>query len=333
MVFSSYAFNDANVKSATATKAFTVTAASVTPSKPRAYLIDVGIDTYADPPLHLDFAVADAKALSNSLSRALADHYDVRPIQLLGIASADAAGTKEGLVTVLRRLAGLPGGTDLPIPGLSATQRARPEDIVLLTFSGHGTTSSSGRFNLLFGNYDGRDPDDPSAPGALDDQTLALEMAGVDAGEIVVVIDACQSATAIDADGFKPGPLGARGFGQMAYDKRIRVLAATQANDVALEATQVGHGLLTYALAIEGLDRRKADFQPKDGSITISEWLAYGAKRVPALAEAVQSGEAIARDIKVVHLGRHVAQEPRLFDDARRPSTIQLTGTTGAQNP
>ncbi len=54
--------------------------------------------------------------------------------------------------------------------------------------------------------------------------------------------------------------MGSRGLGQLAYDKAMRVLAASQADDVALEA-QVkgeGHGLLTYALVREGLLGRKA---------------------------------------------------------------------------
>lgn len=324
--FSCYAFNDANVKSETSAKTFTAAALTTTPPKPRAYLINVGIDAYQDATLQLDFAVDDAKALSNSLGRALASQYEVHAVQLLGVSAADQAGTSEALVSVLRKLSGIPGGAGFPPAGSSAMDRARPEDIVILTFSGHGITSSNGRFNLLFGNYDGRDPDNPSTPGVIDDLAIAREIAGVDACEIVVIIDACQSAAAIDAGDFKPGPLGARGFGQMAYDKRIRVLAGTQANDVALEASQVGHGLLTYALVVEGLDQGKADFQPRDGSLSISEWLAFGAIRVPALADALESGEALSRGIKRTRLGRtrRIAQQPRLFDDSRVPSTVKL---------
>src|SRR6185503_6290727 len=81
----------------------------------------------------------------------------------------------------------------------------------------------------------------------------------IDAGEMVLVVDTCHSAAAIEAGGFKPGPMGSRGMGQLAYDKGIRVLAASQADDVALEINRLRHGLLTYALMHDGLERGQAD--------------------------------------------------------------------------
>jgi hypothetical protein len=46
---------------------------------------------------------------------------------------------------------------------------------------------------------------------------------------MVMILDACYSAASIESADFKPGPMGSRGLGQLAYDKRIRVLAASQA--------------------------------------------------------------------------------------------------------
>jgi hypothetical protein len=36
-------------------------------------------------------------------------------------------------------------------------------------------------------------------------------------------------------------------------------------------------------LVVDGLDGQKADFQPKDGRVTLGEWLAYAEERVPDL--------------------------------------------------
>ena len=71
---------------------------------------------------------------------------------------------------------------------------------------------------------------------------------------------AATSAATVEQPGFKPGPMGSRGLGQLAYDKAMRVLAASAADDVALEALVKGegNGLLTYALVREGLMRSKA---------------------------------------------------------------------------
>ena len=51
-----------------------------------------------------------------------------------------------------------------------------------------------------------------------------------------MIVDACHSAASVDEAGFKPGPMGSRGLGQLAYDKGMRILAASQADDVALES-------------------------------------------------------------------------------------------------
>jgi hypothetical protein len=110
---------------------------------------------------------------------------------------------------------------------------------------------------------------------------------------MILVIDACHSAAVVEQPWFKPGPMGSRGLGQLAYDKRMRVLAASQADDFAIEAGELRQGLLTYALTKDGLEAKEADFQPKDGKITLGEWLAYGAERVPQLHEKIRKREPI----------------------------------------
>ena len=47
------------------------------------------------------------------------------------------------------------------------------------------------------------------------------------------------------------------GLGQLAYDKRMRVLAASQADQTAQETQELGQGVLTYVLLTDGLERRR----------------------------------------------------------------------------
>src|SRR5205814_1846713 len=101
--------------------------------------------------------------------------------------------------------------------------------------------------------------------------------------------DACHSAASVP-EGFKPGPMGDRGLGQLAYDKGMQILAATQADDVALESEKLGQGLLTYALVNDGLKARKAAADGK-GPITIGNWLHYAERRVPELYADIQTGK------------------------------------------
>ena len=185
---------------------------------------------------------------------------------------------------------------------------------------------------------------------AISSEELGAWLRDVDAGELVMVVDACHSAASVQGEGFKPGPMGSRGLGQLAYDKGMRILTSTQADDVALESHLVEQGLLTYALTREAVESWQADALPHDNRITVAEWLGYGTARVPALHAEVekrlaemQSGEKAAgasvlgddEKTRVVVLARGGpqnsngrgltvsgqsgrAQQPALFDFARR---------------
>lgn len=156
---------------------------------------------------------------------------------------------------------------------------------------------------------------------AISSDELAGWLRGVDAGQIVLVIDACQSAAAVEALGFKPGPMGSRGLGQLAYDKKALVLAASQSSAVALESDRLRHGLLTYALVRDGLEQGSADFDRVDGVIEVEEWLRYALDRVPSLEAEVAAGGT--RGVEVVgDLKADPLQRPSLFDFSRRPSRV-----------
>ncbi len=153
-------------------------------------------------------------------------------------------------------------------------------------------------------------------------------------GEMVMIVDACHSAASVGED-FKPGPMGSRGLGQLAFDKGMRILAATQSDDVALESDLIKQGLLSYALVRDGLDDHQADYKPKDRKITLDEWLSYGVDRVPRLAEEVISGKVIAsrgkgKDRAAFRVSggesmkKRTFQTPSLFDFRRKTRGDEL---------
>jgi hypothetical protein len=117
--------------------------------------------------------------------------------------------------------------------------------------------------------------------------------------------------------------MGSRGLGQLAYDKGMRILAASQADSVALESANLKHGLLTYALVNEGLEAARADFKPKDGTIWLSEWLAYGVDRLPKLlAEKLAQRDLVPATLRDKPLAS-VLEQPSLFDFAKhRPDMV-----------
>jgi hypothetical protein len=148
-----------------------------------------------------------------------------------------------------------------------------------------------------------------------------------------MVVDACHSAATVAGEGFKPGPMGSRGLGQLAYDKGMKVLAASQADDVAVESSQLKQGLLTYALVRDGIEARQADFKPKDGVIGLGEWLEYGADRVPKLYQQLREGkvetygrgEKVRGTIPANETGRRPEQKPALFDFGKKRNDVALS--------
>ncbi|MFY9571899.1 MAG: hypothetical protein WAV20_10915, partial [Blastocatellia bacterium] len=89
------------------------------------------------------------------------------------------------------------------------------------------------------------------------------------------------------------------------------ILTAAQGYQAALEAAELGHGFLTYALVEEGLKKGAADIEPKDGRILIREWVDYAVARVPEMQAAALQG---ARGLKIVY----VPGEEKISDPAKR---------------
>jgi uncharacterized caspase-like protein len=237
----------------------------------------------------LGFAKKDARLLRDGLTAALekAGVYEVVSVLLASNpedGEVAASPTKGNLHTMLDLVAGRTVQADrleeIPEAIRAALRPARPEDVVLLAFSGHGF-ADGGEFYLV--PYD----TGPDATARIDaglrqrcisGRELAGWLRGVDAGPMALVVDACYSSAAVEGGGFKPAPLGGGGLGQLAYDKRMRVLAATQADNVAYARRK---GLLTEALE-EGLKGGRAAPQ---GRLSLAALLSYAAERVPGLYE------------------------------------------------
>jgi WD40 repeat protein len=338
VLFTAYAFNEDRVKSATATLRYPL-ASEMAARDAKAYVVAIGANSYEAEKRELQFAVRDAEVMRESLSKL--DDYKVVPISLPSD-GRDPTGwhaTKANIRAVLSKLAGKPTSPGLlaGVSGADQLSQATPDDVVIITFSGHGYTAENGTFYLLPSDS-GQDLDLAGQPETLakfiSSEELSEWLRPIDAGQMAMIIDACHSAASVDRPGFKPGPMGDRGLGQLAYDKAMRILAASQADDVALESMNLKQGLLTYALVHEGLafgprGQRAADAN-LDGKLTLAEWLRYGEQRTPALFEDIRAGRKdaayVGRDPVVVpDFRRKVAdhaQTPSLFDFARQDSVV-----------
>lgn len=344
--FSAYAFNEDRIKSNTSRLSYAVPE-RLAPRKSRAYVICLGVNLYDDPKWNLSFAAEDARLVQTTVKDCLVrgrDFAEIVTVPLLSEIGGSAhqgnqrTATKANVKAVLDCLCGRSrGGVDLShIPNGARLQKATPDDFVLLSFSCHGEADRRGNFYLL--------PCDIGANATpatealyrrcISSNDLTQWLRDLDAGEIVMIVDACHSAASVDDGKFKPGPMGSRGLGQLAYDKGMRILAATQASDMAIESQLIRHGLLTYALIKEGLIARNADWKPKDGAIDVEEWLSYAVKRVPTLYEEVISnriqsaGKGLEQPKPILssRLQTHKrrVQKPVLFDFTRAQRRIML---------
>ena len=72
---------------------------------------------------------------------------------------------------------------------------------------------------------------------------------------------------------------------------------------------------------------KMADIRPRDGRITLAEWLAYGSQRVPRLAREIARGKLPAladRGLGVPDREESIAQQPSLFDFTRDDADVVL---------
>ncbi len=295
--FSAYAFNHDRVKSITARDSSLTLAPKPGRPRPKAFVVSVGVNGYTAASRNLRFAVNDATAMSRALSKL--EGFEV--VTVLLTSEPDPASwraTKASIREALARLAGQGAtpGTLARVAGAARLRKAGPDDLVLFSFSGHGHTARDGSFYLLAS--DSGPAEATISPASLatfiSSEDLSHWFGPIDAGQLAIVIDACHAGASVEQAGFKPGPMGDRGLGQLAYDKGMLILAASQADDVAIESGQLKQGLLTYALTHDGL-RRVSRHAPSlradhnaNGELTLREWLAYGEQRTPALYAEVR---------------------------------------------
>ncbi|AXI49116.1 hypothetical protein C1J03_23665 (plasmid) [Sulfitobacter sp. SK012] len=299
-VFSTYAFNNDRIKSETEARLFE-SLGQETETQRQAYVIAVGVNAYANPSWNLSYAASDAEANTQLISQGLEASGDFEKIHRIALISRDDGqpqlARRDVIEAVLRRIAGLPLPDDLPQDVLEIAMTfppARPQDLVYLALAGHGLATQDGQFHFFTQEFGagttGRMIDDTTLNNTLNSDRLADLLMQIDVRDMLLVIDACNSAASVEGGGFKPGPMGSRGLGQLAYDKSMRVLAASQSEELALESDQLLHGALSYAMLREGLEAEHADRAPKDGATSFSELFEFTTQRVPLLYSELQTG-------------------------------------------
>src|SRR5262249_10637364 len=177
-----------------------------------AYIVIAGINHYSNSQYDLKFAVADAQAFGETLKAAQNQLGNFSAVEIIQLLNGDA--TRANILAVLNRLGGVeadaPQGLESMWPRVHAAQ---PEDAVVLYFAGHGTSRDS-RFYLVPHDLGYQGPiDGLDAAGlnsmlshSISDLDLESSFERIDAGDLVMVIDACNSGQALESEEKRRGP-------------------------------------------------------------------------------------------------------------------------------
>ena len=222
------------------------------------HMLVVGVDQYRQRELDLDFSKADATTLSKAIGQGASPVYESIVLQTLVDKQATRAGISQAL---------------------SALNGASPQDSIVLILAGHGVLDREEWFFL---------PHDVNTKqiqqSAVSAKSIQEALVASPAKRILLMVDACHSGGGVDT--FNQYRDFQRRFAQqMGRATGIAVLTAARRDQLAAEASQLGHGLFSY-VALEGL-KGAADASPKDGTITAHELAMYVGERMPKQAELI----------------------------------------------
>lgn len=236
-----------------------------------AYLLVIGINDYSPKDAKLRYAVPDAKLARQKLESSLAatgQYAGIGPALLLD-GDATAANILKGLRILAASEAGVTQGP------LAALKKSAPSDTVFVYFAGHGGGFAKDYRLIAADGTVGKE----ITQGTVSATQIRDTLEPLQADRAVIIIDACESGQALDQVDARAGPLAGRSLAQLAYDKAIFVISASQSREAAIELQRLGHGVFSWILFDRGFEA--AADENRDGFTTIREWLAFAQSETP----------------------------------------------------
>lgn len=328
---SAYAFNEDNIKSLTVSSDFSLPETINEPAV--AYVISIGVNNFQNTLWDLNYASQDANALNKHLVETFERSNNVEKVIGVKLTSDkdETKPTKAIIQAIFAKLSGqyIDSNIERQHPELQKLSRVRPQDTVIFTYAGHGYAAKNGQFHMYPWDIletDKRVVSQDFLASTINSDELESMLRHVDSERFLMVIDACNSAASVQGREFRPGPMSSAGLGQLAYNKRMMILTASQAEEFALENKTLKHGLLTFSLVEEGLLDKRADHLPKDKQIFAREWFNYALNRVPVLYSEIAAGGLNSTDSRGIRVEANTdyiekaatvkkeTQQPGIFD-------------------
>lgn len=228
------------------------------------HILSVGINQYQNASYNLNYAKPDAQAFTEKLAQNGKTIFkSVNRIEIY-----DTEATKENIEKGFK----------------SIIARAKPEDVFLFYYAGHGTLDEEHNeeyylvptdITKLYG-----DPAQLQAKGI-----SATELRGyltqVKSQKQIILMDACHSGGAIKSMTVRSAAADEKAIVQLARSSGVVMIASSGTKQFATEFEALKHGVFTYAL-LEALDG-KAD--NGDRKITVNELKLFMEERVPELTK------------------------------------------------
>ncbi|KKX47288.1 caspase domain-containing protein [Sphingobacterium sp. IITKGP-BTPF85] len=257
--------------------------------------IFIGIDRFQSPSINwLSCAKRDAVALHSLFS----DNID-GDFQLIH----DENATRDNIESKIKLLS-----------------NCSEKDIVIFSFSGHGTT------NHKLVTYDTKINDIESSTISLD--TLAEWFNNIPAKQLICIIDCCFSggmgAKALEVNNSRQLRSGEELIKQFSGSGRI-ILTASKASEPAWENGKLGHGLLTYHLleALQGAEEVRKD--NKIGIYRLLEYVTSSVKNSAGQLGAVQNPMLLGQIIEEINFP--IFKPGKLYNDAFPERSISLANS------
>jgi len=256
---------------------------------PTLHLLIVGVNNYKNPKYTLNYASADATAFKDAMENGSKEIFSKTSVTFL----SDAQAGKDNIVAALNKV----------------KETAAPQDMFVFYYAGHGVISDAKEFFLvpydvlqLYGN------DDALAQKGISAEQLQEFSKEIKAQKQLFILDACQSAGALNEVAASRGAAEEKAIAQLARSTGTHWLTASGSEQFASEFAQLGHGSFTYCI----LEALKGAADNGDSKITVKELDAYLQDKVPEITQKYKAQhntrqaiimETIFRSLSCINLG------------------------------
>ncbi len=227
------------------------------------HLLVIGINNYKNPKYNLNYAKADATSFKEEMEQNTSSIFNKTKMYFI----TDAEAMKANIEATFNKI----------------VTEAKPQDIFVFYYAGHGVMSDDGKKEFYIVPYDVTQlygAEDALAQKGISAKELQEFSTKIPAQKQLYILDACQSAGALDAVAMR-GAAEEKAIAQLARSTGTHWLTASGTEQFATEFSQLGHGVFTYAL-LQGL---LGGADNGDKQITINELKAYLEIQVPELSQ------------------------------------------------